>query len=112
MSVAEFKAQGEVYLYDGRYSSRAWQAKFGCHPTICSVIWRLYQRSKYCVAECSSIHLLWLLHWLKTYPTWEEFESSMKVNRKVAKKSMFMLLLYFFLMFMETSIVLLYLYLL
>lgn len=105
MSVAELKAIGKEYLYGAEYSSRSWQAKFGCHPSVCSAIWRLLLQSHYFMEETSPQQLLWLLFWLKVNPTWEEFESTIGVNRKTGKKWIFSILVSCYLMFTETSIV-------
>jgi hypothetical protein len=108
MSAMTFKTIRTQYLYGTTYHARTWQAKFGCSPSICSVVWSLLQQSRYYVIENTPQHLLWLLYWLKTHPTWEEFENNMNINKKTAKKRIFSVLTCCYLMFTESSIVCLF----
>jgi hypothetical protein len=48
---------------------RDWKALFGCSPLICDTIWGSLEKQELIPQKTEPVHLLWALHFLKTYGT-------------------------------------------
>jgi hypothetical protein len=48
---------------------RDWKALFGCSPLICDMIWGTLEKQELVPPKKEPVHLLWALHFLKTYGT-------------------------------------------
>lgn len=100
----EVKETGTVYLYNHKYTSRAWKSKYGISVHVVTIVWGLLQKSnKASLLQISS--LLWLLYWLKNYPRWDEVSSNIGVSVKTARQQVYLVLAITFETFKASKIV-------
>lgn len=105
MSVRLFKETGKQYLQGSAYHSRSWKAHFGIGVEVCATAWNFFQASSLYTPDIKPLHLLWLLHWLKTYSTWDVLCNELKVDPKTARKYIYGTLARFYAIFIETDLV-------
>ena len=74
--------------YNVANSHRSFRAHFGTGPLVCSQIWnRMIEPVRNKVIDgLKPIHLLWALHFLKTYDTMDVLASKARVDRKTYAK--------------------------
>ena len=67
---------------------RSFRAHFGTGPTVCSQVWnRMIEPVRdEVIAGLKPVHLLWALHFLKTYDTMDILASKAQVDRKTYAK--------------------------
>jgi hypothetical protein len=99
------KKCGTQYLHQERFTTRAWMAKYGCSVLVISVIWGLIQQSPKSHLVSDPVHLLWMLYWLKVYPTWDEFSSTIQISVKTGRQKVYLLLAICYDVLMVSSIV-------
>lgn len=104
MDIHTIKSFGNNYLHNKEYNPRAWMAKFGASPETCLILWSFIVLAA-SVQLVQPIHLLWLLYWLKVYPTWDEFSSTIGVDRKTARQKVYLTLSVAYKTLSATSIV-------
>lgn len=104
MDIPTIKSLGNKYLHNKEYNPRAWMAKYGASPETCLILWSFISISPF-GHLVQPIHLLWLLYWLKVYPTWDEFSSTIGVDRKAARQKVYLTLSVAYKALLATSVV-------
>ena len=64
------------------FDDRAFRSHFGCSPDICSILWEKIRRPSAMMGK----HLLWGLHFLKSYATEDVLACALRTTRKTLRK--------------------------
>jgi hypothetical protein len=87
--------QASLFRKNGLQSAgdiRDWKALFGCSPLICQTIWGTLLQQGLKPLKVQPAHLLWLLHFLKSYGMETVCSSFLKCDEKTFRTHMWPLL--------------------
>lgn len=73
-------------LHFNTFTPDKWMALFGVSPQIVSVLWSEIPNFEKEQFALRPVHLLWTLHWLRIYNTWEACSALWRVNEKTVRR--------------------------